>query len=407
MSRSPLESDASPHEFGDLDILARKLAAALPSEAQTHRQVSKGGASILGFRKSDGEGGVLVSRRAPQAPDASIGRIPLCGARGASAAMLSLLALDPDLAICDPSRALYFDTETTGLGGAGSLAFLIGLASFDSAGTLVLEQLLLQDPGHESAQLERLEEVISKASLLVSFNGKSFDWPLIQTRLAMNKRKPLASLPHLDLLHVSRRLHKRRLERFRLVDLEREVLGFERGSEDIPGADIPPLYAHYLRTRNEEVLRPVVEHNAWDILTMTALVALYGESLEELAGSDLLGLAETLTRAKSYAVAEVAVGRAMEEGGGPAALELRARLNKARGDKARALSDYVTLSAEVNDARVRLELAKLYEHHAKDYEGALATIVGGTGEPDVGLNRRRSRLERRRDNCRMRTAKKS
>src|SRR5690606_1612877 len=205
----------------------------------------------------------------------------------------------------------------------------------------------------------------SDASMLVSFNGKSFDWPLLKDRALMNRMQVPDPPPHLDLLHVSRRLHKRRLERFRLVDLEREVLGFERGSEDIPGAEIPPLYAHFLRSGDEQVLRPVVEHNAWDVLTMAALAGLYGESLEELSGSDLLGLTETLTRAKSFDAAEVAVGRALEEGGGTPALELRARLRRARGDKARALADYAQLSEQVDDERVRFELAKLYEHHQK------------------------------------------
>jgi hypothetical protein len=138
-----------------------------------------------------------------------------------------------------------------------------------------------------------------------------------------------------------------------------------------------------------------VEHNAWDILSMVALVGLYGESLEELTGSDLLGLTETLTRAKSFEAAALAVGRAMEEGEGAEALALRARLYKARGDKARALADYARLCSEVDDEKIRLELAKLYEHHEKDFEKALAVIGEGTGEGEDDWNRRRSRLERR------------
>jgi hypothetical protein len=237
--------------------------------------------------------------------------------------------------------------------------------------------------------------------MLVSFNGKAFDWPLLKDRALMNRLKVPDPPPHLDLLHVSRRLHKRRLERFRLVDLETEVLGFERGADDIPGAEIPPLYAHFLRCGDEEILRPVVEHNAWDVLTMAALTGLYGESLEELTGSDLLGLTETLTRAKSFDAAEVAVGRALEEGREPhdfsQALALRARLRRARGDKARALADYLQLSQQVDDVEVRFELAKLYEHHEKDFERALVIVEQGTSETVEAHEKRRARLVRRKE----------
>lgn len=370
------------------------------------RQALIGINSGLNFAQQLTSEGTLWQRLIPHDESSSVGAVQLSRARGASASLLSLLALDPRLAACDLSRALYFDTETTGLGGAGSLAFLIGVAWFTPAGTLTLEQLLLRDPGEERAQLKRLFELVSEASMLVSFNGKAFDWPLLKDRALMNRLNVPNPPPHLDLLHVSRRLHRRRLERFRLIDLETEVLGFERGSEDIPGAEIPPLYAHFLRCRDEEILRPVVEHNAWDVLTMAALTGLYGESLEELTGSDLLGLTETLTRAKSFDAAEVAVGRALEGGEDPHALSqalaLRARLRRARGDKARALSDYARLSEQVDDQEVRFELAKLYEHYEKDFERALLIIDRGTGETPEAHERRRARLVRRKERAGLR-----
>jgi hypothetical protein len=243
--------------------------------------------------------------------------------------------------------------------------------------------------------LGRFEELLGRSQFLVSYNGKSFDWPLLAARCVMNRRPAFQTLPHLDLLHVSRRVHKRRLERCRLLDLEAEVLGWERGEDDIPGAEIPPRYSHYLRTRDGEALRPVVDHNCWDVLSMAALVALYGEPVEELVGGDLLGLAETLTRARAFEHAERAADRAMELGEGIAGLTVRARLHKARGDKARALLDFQSLSEQVDDPVVRLELAKLFEHHAKDFERALALVELGTGEDDEALVRRRARLERR------------
>jgi hypothetical protein len=321
--------------------------------------------------------------------------MPLSAARDADPGMLSLLALDPTLAGAAPRGALYFDTETTGLGGAGTVAFLIGLGWFDEEGSLVLEQLLVREPAQEPAVLARVAALVEHASLLVSFNGKSFDWPLLQARCVMNRLPHLPARPHLDLLHVSRRLHKRRLERFRLKDLEAGVLGWDRGDDDIPGAEIPPRYNHFLRTGDGEALRPVVDHNEWDVLTMAALVGLYGEPTLDLLDADLLGLAETFTRARAYDRAEDAAGRALSSGQRLAALEVRARMNKARGDKARALSDFETLSQEVDDPTVRFELAKLFEHYVKDFEGALRLVELGTGEDEQELSRRRERLLRR------------
>lgn len=349
----------------------------------------------LPFADVDEGQGPFAQKLVTQRNSAHVGRMPLSAARDADPEMLSLLALDPKLADANPRGALYFDTETTGLGGAGTVAFLIGLGWFDEDGALVLEQLLVREPAQEPAVLARVAALVERASLLVSFNGKSFDWPLLQGRCVMNRLSALPERPHLDLLHVSRRLHKRRLQRCRLKDLEAEVLGWDRREDDIPGAEIPPRYLHFLRTGDGEALRPVVDHNEWDVLTMAALVGLYGEPIENLAGLDLLGVAETFTRARSYQRAEEAADRAMASGQKVGALELRARMNKARGDKARALSDFEELSREVDDPAVRLQLAKLFEHHAKDFGRALALLEQGTGEDEEQLSRRRARLLRR------------
>jgi uncharacterized protein YprB with RNaseH-like and TPR domain len=349
----------------------------------------------LPFVTIETEHGPLAQRICTQRPSATVGRMPLVQALSVDPEMLSLLALDPQLATCDQKRALYFDTQTTGLGGEGAVAFLVGLGWFDEGGNFVLEQLLLDDPSQEPALLARLSEIIERSSCLVSFNGKSFDWPLLQSRCVMNRRPALQARPHLDLLHVSRRIHKRRLSRCRLLDLEAEVLGWERGEDDIPGAEIPPRYGHYLRTGDGEALRPVVDHNAWDVLTMAALVGLYGEPIDQLLAADLLGVAETLTRAKAYESAELVADRAIDLGEGIDGLSVRARLHRARGDKARALIDFEALSEQVDDPAVRLELAKLFEHHEKDFERALAVVSRGTGEDEQALERRISRLKRR------------
>jgi hypothetical protein len=147
-----------------------------------------------------------------------------------------------------------------------------------------------------------------------------------------------------------------------------------------------------LRSGDEEALRAVVDHNAWDVLSMVALVALYGESTDDLQGEDLVGLSRALTRARAYDRAEDAANRALDKGQSISGLEARARLRKARGDKARALCDFEALSREVDDPAIRLELVKLFEHHEKDFERALRVLAAGTGENQEQAEKRRSRL---------------
>lgn len=351
--------------------------------------------SELPFREVDFGGEPLWQRLEPLPPSTRVGRVPVDAAGHASAEMLGLLGLDPSLAACDPRRALFLDTETTGLGGSGALAFLVGMCWFDESRGWHLEQLLLRSPADEGALLRRVTELVQRSSMLVTFNGKSFDRPLLDTRLFMNRMPPLPQRPHLDLLSVGRRLHKRRLGSCRLIHLEREVLGWIRHEDDIPGAEIPPRYGHFLRTGDGEALRPVVDHNAWDVLSMAALVGLYGEPVPELHRDDLVSLARTLGRAKAFDRAIRVADAALASGAGHEALRARGDIAKARGDKAQALRDYEALCEEVDDPAVRLELAKLYEHHLGEPLSALQWVEAGTGETELAWSRRRARLERK------------
>jgi uncharacterized protein len=268
------------------------------------------------------------------------------------------------------------------------------LASFDGCGRLVIEQFLLQSPAEEPAMLRALAERIEQASVLVTYNGKAFDLPLLVTRYVMNRLTAFPERPHLDLVHVARRLHRHRLGACRLVHLESEVLGFVRGP-DIEGGDIPARYSHFLRTGDALAVAPVVEHNALDVVSMAALVGLYGEPLTTLHDSDLIGLGRTFKRARAFDLAHAAAERALGGGVGASALRLRGEIAKARGDKAATLRDFEALSQEVDEPSVRLELAKLYEHHVKDVARALDLLTAGTGEPEPALAKRRARLRRK------------
>jgi uncharacterized protein YprB with RNaseH-like and TPR domain len=319
-----------------------------------------------------------------------------------SAAMLALLALDPSLASLDPRRALYLDTETTGLsGGAGTVPFLIGLAWFEpGSASLVVEQLLLRELGEEAPMLERLSRRAREASMLVTYNGKSFDVPLLRTRFVLSRMPAFQSTPHLDLVHVARRVHRHRLGQLNLKTVESEVLGFER-TADISGGEVCSRYTHFLRTGDDTALAAVIDHNEWDIVAMAALVGLYAEPLEGLAPIDWVGLARTVGRAGSLDLAGTIIGRAVEEGVGGEAVRARGEIAKARGDKAQALADFASLVETVDDPSLRLQLAKLYEHHAKAPVAALELVERGTGEGPVATERRRRRLQKKRDRARV------
>jgi uncharacterized protein YprB with RNaseH-like and TPR domain len=353
----------------------------------------------LPFVSFDTPLGALHTRTRRLGASHRTGRTPLAGAREARADMLALLALDPSLAACDPARALFLDTETTGLsGGTGTVAFLVGLAYWDggSGQTLVLEQLLVRALGEEAPMLQRLRERIEAASMLVTFNGKSFDMPLLRTRFVMTRQPSPAEPPHLDLLHVARRVHgKHMADGCRLVAIERHVLGFER-VDDVPSCEVSARYMHFLRTGDPTALLGVIEHNAWDVVSMAALVGLYGEPEHgSLAARDLVGIARTLRRAGSLDRAMAVADSAVERGSSPESLRARADIAKARGDRERALTDFETLAATVDDASVRLELAKIYEHWLKAPARALRCLEQGTGEPPASHLRRTQRLVRK------------
>jgi hypothetical protein len=245
--------------------------------------------------------------------------------------------------------------------------------------------------------LERLAERIGQASMLVTFNGKSFDLPLLRTRFVMARMAPPREPPHLDLLHVARRVHRGRVSHgsCRLVAIEREVLGFER-ENDVESKDVSACYWHFLRTGDARALLGVIEHNAWDVVAMAALVGLYGEPLQGgLLAPDLVGVARTLHRAGALERAMVMAEAAVARDAAAESLRVRAEIAKARGDRVRALADFERLAAAVDDPTVRLELAKLYEHWVKEPARALEWVVRGTGESAERAQRRADRLVRK------------
>jgi hypothetical protein len=392
---APAPAGAAPERRDVLATLRRKMAEILDQPAPKPRPPADPSGGMLPFVREARAAGTLYRRRLVLPRSHHVGRVPVDAAFSAQPEVLALLSLDIALGSCRLSRALFLDTETTGLGtGGGIWAFLVGMAGFNDEGRLEVEQLLLRSPADEAALVARVAERVAACDCLVTYNGKTFDLPLLAGRAVMCRLPPLVERPHLDLLHVARRLHRERLGACRLVTLESEVLGFVRGP-DIEGGEIPARYAHFLRTGDEESLASVVEHNAWDVASMAALVGLYGEPFELLHPADLLGMARTFKRAGALTEAERAAETALQRGAGPEALRVRGSIAKARGERARALADFEAFSAEASDPGVRLELVKLYEHFLKLPARALEVLDEGTGETTEATLRRRARLTRK------------
>ncbi len=357
----------------------------------------------LGFATTQQPSGVLHSRQRWFHAH-RVGRAPVGMGATASMQMIALLALDPSLSALDPRRALYFDVETSGLAtGTGTLAFLVGLGYFAraddgepgaSGGPFVVEQLFLRQPGEEAALLSRIATLMQEASMLVSYNGKAFDLPLYRTRCVMNRLPAPPPKPHLDLLHIARRVHSHRLAHRALAHIESEVLGFGR-VDDVASDEIPARYFHFLRSGDEAPIVPVVDHNVLDVLSMAALLGVYGEPLEGLSPVDLVGIARTVGRARSFELAQGIAECAVDRGAGAEAIRVRGEIARTRGDKARALADFESLVDTVDDPEIRLALAKLYEHHAKEPLRALQMLALGTSEPAAAHEHRRRRLLRK------------
>jgi hypothetical protein len=171
-------------------------------------------------------------------------------------------------------RPAFLDTETTGLaGGAGTLAFLVGVGVWDDDG-LTLHLIFMRDPEEEPAALSYLDQVLSEATGLVTFNGRGFDVPILESRYILNRMPPLSlALPHLDLLPVARQLWRDHLPSRALGELERHILAIERSDEDLPSALIPDFYRQYLDTGDTSQIRRIFYHNEIDVLSLATLLA--------------------------------------------------------------------------------------------------------------------------------------
>ena len=293
---------------------------------------------------------------------------------------LKLLVPDPVDEISDPDQWLFLDTETTGLsGGSGTYAFLVGVAWWEGGG-LEIEQFFLREYNEERSLLLALRERIAERPVLVSFNGKSFDWPLLETRYRMSRK---VSVPtpraHLDFLHPARNLWRLRLGSVRLSELERHVLAWDRGADLLSGM-IPQIYFDYLRGGPPERLIPVLNHNQMDLRGLAALssriLSLLGDA-ETLGqdGLELFGVSRICekrgehTRARS--LYEKSIASILPTETDRAARRSLARLAKRQGDFDLACELWKeALENSRHGYEAYEQLAIYYEHKARDPEQA-------------------------------------
>lgn len=332
---------------------------------------------------------------------------------------IAAYAKEPKLAETDLTEFGFLDTETSGLaGGTGTFAFLVGVGRFEGE-QFRLAQFFMRDPGEEAALLAAITEFLQPCQAIVTFNGKSFDAPLLNARYTLNRQNsPLPQLSHLDLLPLARRLWRDRLPSRRLGNLEIEILGLERAEEEVPGWLVPSIYFDYLRTGDARPLKGVFYHNAMDIVAMAALLNQMSHMLND-----------PLEAALEHALDMVAVGKLFEAlGQFERAVKLFERgmtrndlpeehywstqrqlsmLHKRQTNFAAAIEIW-KLAAEGRQIYAHVELAKYFEHKQRDYQEALRwttaalELVNRPNAPSrerrewLGdLKRRLSRLQRK------------
>ena len=279
-------------------------------------------------------------------------------------------------------RLLFVDLETTGIaGGAGSYAFLVGCGWFD-CGRFHVRQFLLSSFASERALLEAVCEVAGDVDAVVTYNGKSFDLPLIETRYSLNRlTTPFADMPHVDMLHHARRLWQGDDDGHRLSSLETSLLGHEREG-DVPGFEIPARYFRYVHTGDARPLGAVLEHNRLDLLSLALLTARAAQMLDEgvtgaATAREALGMGRLYERAGMTSDALACFARAADMGPGPFPEALYAHavlLRRLRRYEAAAGAWQRLLNLEDCPPRLEREAAEAlavhYEHRLRSLPSA-------------------------------------
>ncbi|MDY6866726.1 MAG: ribonuclease H-like domain-containing protein [Chloroflexota bacterium] len=280
---------------------------------------------------------------------------------------------------------IFLDTETSGLaGGTGTYAFEVGLGRFTDQG-FKLAQFFMRHPGEEPALLAGLSEFMDGMKAVVTYNGKSFDIPLLNTRYTMmGMTSPFKEIDHFDLLPLARRLWRIRLESRTLSNVETQILGVSRGEEEVPGYMIPEMYFEYLKTQDARPMSGIFYHNAIDILSLAGLFSHMAFLLHDPHstkihhGEDVVALARFFESIDDIPQAEILYQRALDQDLNDElywdTLERFSFLLKRKDDWETAIALWEQ-AAEHQELYSFEELAKYYEHRAKDLKEALRWTV--------------------------------
>lgn len=313
----------------------------------------------------------------------------------------------------DIRKCLFLDTETTGLsGGAGTVAFLVGVGFIEDE-SFVVEQYLMRDYSDEADMLSRLAQRMQGFDSVCTFNGKNFDLPLLETRFTMCRmRDQWRDLEQLDLLYPARRTWKLRIGSCRLCRIEEIILGQGRQG-DLPGSEVPQRYFDYLKCGDMGLLEDIIAHNRQDIHTLGTLLAhlcaLYAHPEREGNRADVFSMGRALERQgelkparELYRIAAIPApaGSVSALAGNALAarsawhMYLLARKNRDT-EAMRQILEQMTVRRQLRE-KVYVELSKLYEHHYKNLRRALryADLAARYIEPGEAeaLEKRRNRL---------------
>ena len=325
---------------------AKEDAGTLSPDARLRSIADTLGGAVL---ERDGGVAIVVERFYPADHHHGalrIGDVPGCAL--AAAPELSLLGGMPEPLDRAPRALLFVDLETTGLaGGAGTYAFLVGCAFFEPHGFRI-RQFLLPGYQHERRLLAEVEALVRASAALVSYNGKSFDVPVLETRYQFNRlAPPFDGVSHVDMLHPARRFWRGvgaspgawpETDSCRLSVLERTLFGVRRIG-DVPGHEIPGRYFAFMRSGDALPLEPVLEHNRLDLISLAALTAravrlLAGAPATSASARESLGAGRLLERGDRFTAAE----RCYRDAADRARFERGADVSWTRADALRALA---------------------------------------------------------------------
>jgi len=344
------------------------------------------------------------------------GCVALESALATDARHVATSANDDALAGFNPRKAVFVDTETTGLmGGSGTVAFLIGVGYFIE-NSFRLDQCFMRDYDDEGPMLAFLDGLFKNAETLVSFNGKTFDLPLLRTRFIQN-RVPfrLDGAMHYDLVHAARRFWKKRLGDCSLGSVERNILGLQRHG-DVAGAEIPVRWFNYLRSRDARPLTPVFYHHKMDILSLVSLTGLLSQKMSEPEGQgfehheDRLSLLRLQVKRKEWEQAAALAERLLEQLDDEKlmcqCLELAVLATKRTKEWERMETYSVRIIEQFpNHTLARIEYAKHLEHRRRNLPEAIricreglqiqnTRMALGYSPAILGLRDLESRMER-------------